>query len=132
MRRLTLLVAGIAVAVPLGVPAHADVASDSWVTTGYATTVVPLDSGYEVIVLCDASSGSSDQAAVPVATSIWCSVNGQSMSRAMPGRESYVTVNATVVGPYTVCTQGQAAFVQPVKNEIGVPTTGPTCRTEQI
>ena len=128
MRRLFLLAAGIAIAIPFGVPAHADTPTD-WVELGYERQLVPLDSGYEVAVLCDASALTNDQTHVAVATSVECSVNGFKSARAMPGRESYVVVNATVTGPYTVCISGQAAFVHPVDSDTVVPSAGPQCQT---
>ena len=125
MRRLFLLAAGLVVAVPFGAPAHA--AGTNWVALGYEHHLVALDSGFEVVVLCNASALTSDQATVPVATNVSCSVNGIEANQAMPGRESYTTVSATVVAPYTICISGQAAFVDPVANEIAIPSAGPDC-----
>lgn len=129
MRRLFLLAAGIAAAIPFGaVPAHAEISAQ--IVLNYDRHLVPLDSGYELVVLCNASAISSDQTAVPTATAVSCWVNnGSASSRAMPGPEAYAVTNATVVGPYTICISGQAAFVDPVTNEVAVPSEGPVCQT---
>jgi hypothetical protein len=125
-----MLAAGMLAAIPLGAPAHAD--GNNWVELGYERHVVPLDSGFVVVVLCNASALTADQAAIPLATAVSCAVNGISANRANPGREAFVTVDATVVGPYTVCISGQAAFVNPVTNDISVPTAEPQCTTWPI
>ncbi len=132
MRCRALLVAGIALAGSFGPPAHADLTTDSWVTTSYQPTAVPLDAGHEVVVLCDASAGSADQTAIPLATSVACSVNGQGASRAMPGREAYVVVFATVDTTYTVCISGQSSIADPVSSQTGFVSTGPACTTEYV
>lgn len=127
MRRPFLLAVGIVAAIPFGSPARA--ASSASVSLGYERIVVPVGSGFEVVVLCNASAVSPDQLEVALATVVSCSVNGNSANRATPGRESYVTVNTIAVAPYTVCISGEAAFTQPLAQEFSIPSSGPSCTT---
>ena len=125
MRRHIAVAAAILSLLP-AMPASA--AQDS-VEVGFETVVVPLDSGYVVLVLCNASAVTPDQTTVPLATVVSCSVNGNTDNRAMPGRESYVAINAAVLGPYTVCVSGQAAFLDPLGNDFTLATEGEVCET---
>lgn len=131
MRRLHVLGASILAVLSLAVPAGAGDDHD-WVELGYRVEVVPLDAGYVVVVLCNASAVTSVQTDIAMATAVRCSINGREDSRALPGREAYTTVNDTVVGPYTVCLSGQAAFADPVRNSISVVSAGPECFVEQV
>jgi hypothetical protein len=90
--------------------------------------VVPLDSGFEVVVACNAAATSGTVTEVAAATVVRCSVDGRSAARGMPGGESYVTVDKTVAGSsYTVCVSGQAAFVDPVTDQLELVSAGPYC-----
>lgn len=126
MRRYFVLPAVILALSFTGGSAHAD---HDWVEVGYEIVPVALDDGFVITVLCNASAVTSVTTDVPLATVVSCSINGRSANRATPGRESYVAVDDLVVGPYTVCISGQAAFYDPVTHGISVPSKGEVCTT---
>jgi hypothetical protein len=107
-------------------------AEDRDVLLSYELHVVPLDAGYQVIAVCNASAdpdGIEDQ---PVATVVTCSVGGVERNQGMPGRESFVVVSPTVTGfPVTVCISGQAGFVNPLTDDLEVVSKGPVCEQVQ-
>jgi hypothetical protein len=129
MRRTLVLLAGIALAIPLGATAHASANS---VELRHSDMLVPAGSGFELAVLCSASSVSPDQTVVAPATAVTCTVNGSTSSRMMPGPQAYTTVITTVIAPYTVCVSGQGSFVDPRRGDLEVVATGPQCETVPI
>jgi hypothetical protein len=126
MRRLVLLVAGIVMSAPVGVPAHA---AGPYLAVDYVRLIErPVDAGDLVAVACHASAVPTATMA-PLATAVWCSVNGRSASRVVPGRDSVVTVDAVVFDSYDVCISGQAAFMDAVTDEMSLAQDGPHCTT---
>lgn len=128
MRRLTVVGAATVLAglLPVG-PAHAD--ATPGVVYSREVRAVPLDYGYLVEVVCNASADPGTTQHVPVATAVSCSLGGLTQTRALVGPESYVTNASATTGPIVFCIWGEAAFVDSLTGVILTAEGTPQCET---
>jgi hypothetical protein len=108
-------------------PAHADTPSDVLLTYEYHS--VPLDYGYVVAVVCNASADPGDYEDIPVATEVSCSLGTATARQALPGREAVTTITSAVLGPITLSLSGEAAFINVSTGRVEVVARGPECTT---
>ena len=92
-------------------------------------TVVPLDYGYLVQVVCNASADPGTTTHFAVATAVSCSLGGVTRARAMPGSEAVVNNTYAAVGSLEFCIWGEAAFVDPLTGQAFTVEGTPKCET---
>jgi hypothetical protein len=121
------LPAALALAVTaLPFPARAEAPPS--VRVSFAHQAVPLDTGWLVVVLCDAAAvPASGQ--VAVATEVRCTADGAEASAVAPGGEAVTSLTFPVVGSATVCVYGEAAFLDAVAGHALTASRGPECAT---
>jgi hypothetical protein len=124
MRLAAVLAAAVLAALPAGT-AMADQAAGVLYTRD--VQVVPLDYGYVVQVVCNATADPGTTSHLAVATAVSCSLGGVTRTRAMPGSEAIVTNAYAAVGPLEFCIWGEAAFVDPLSGEAFTVEGTPKC-----
>lgn len=124
MRRI--MAVGISMAAVLAAsPAVA--AEPPGVLLTYESSVVPLDAGYHVTVLCNSTADPGEAQHVAVGTVVGCTLNGVFSSRGMPGSEAVTVVSATAAGPFELCLWGEAAFFAALDRKVLYASAGPRC-----
>lgn len=129
--RQVILASGLFLAAPLGA-APAGAAEPVGVLLSYDTTIVPFDSGYHVVVTCNATADPGKLEDIPMATVVACSVNQMARNQGVPGREALTTINATIATTATVCVSGQATFIDAASNDLSLASAGPWCEELQV
>jgi hypothetical protein len=121
-----LLVAAALAAATLTTSAGAD---PTPVRVSYQYYSVPLDAGYLVVLICDASALPESNQQLAVATEVRCSAGNVTARAANPGGEAIVSMTVPVLGSMTVCVSGETAFVDVVGGHVLSAARGPVCDT---
>lgn len=126
MRLLAFGAATILAGLPVGA-AHAD--SNPGVLLNRDITVVPLDYGHIIQVVCNATADPGTTQQVPVATAVSCSLGGVVESQAQPGSEAIVSHQTAATGPVEFCIWGEAGFADPITGVVITVERDPVCET---
>lgn len=125
--RLSLVAAGIALAVPFGAQS-ASAAPTGAVLLDYEYRAIPLDVGHRVVVECVATADPGKFDDIPVATAVTCRLGDmEPQSRALPGHQSVVVVEGTFLAPPTLCISGEAGFIDVTNADAYVATNSGSC-----